>query len=235
MLHYNRDKIIDIIEKYFNFDNDDYLTDSNFFDFFKDSTEDCLIPGFSYSYGATKLCLIPTDDSDYVIKIPFIADSSGEVFFGANNNQNDWDYCLTEVEIYNRALEEGLSFLFAETHLLYSKNNFNFYIQQRCTLEEDINPYETFNISYKEATPYLNRVAELTHCFHFGISATYLALVYRTYGEVVGDAFFKFLSDRGITDLHSGNCGYNLNYKPVLVDFSSYNEYSYDDSEVESF
>lgn len=235
MLHYNVSELINTINKYFDFDKQDYFGEESFYSFFKnDNNDEYLIPGFRYVYGATKLCLIPIEDSDYVIKIPFFGNDESYEFYGAKNSQNNWDYCLTEAEIYNKAVEDGIDFLFAETHLFYSKNGFNFYIQQRCSLEYDIDISKIFKINRGDYTinKYSSRIKDLTNDFSFSINKIFVAVIYKTYGEEIGDKFFKFLYHNDISDLHSGNCGFTVNNKPILIDFSSYNESSdYDEEE----
>ena len=110
---------------------------------------------YSYSYGATKLVLIPfAEEKNYVIKIPYTGTyySYNGYFSGshnqyyhrsteyyedynyANDGERPWDYCATEVERYIIAEDGGFAPYFAKTDLLGFVNDYPIYIQEKCSI-----------------------------------------------------------------------------------------------------
>lgn len=97
-----------------------------------------------FAYGASKLCLIPTD-SDKVVKIPFYGnvyidedDDNNDVeylerFEGAyiNEDERTWDYCLSELTAYESAATAGFSEFLAKTEFLgYTVSGHPLYTQE---------------------------------------------------------------------------------------------------------
>ena len=100
------------------------------------SNHECYDTNFPYNTGASKFAILDDCFDNNVIKIPFSYDDEAEYECNASQsfvNQCDCccdeceygclndllqDYCLLETEVYEKAEEAGLDFLFAKEELL---------------------------------------------------------------------------------------------------------------------
>lgn len=84
----------------------------------------------SYSYGATKLVIIP-DNTSFVIKIPFSSTIT--------NNQYEpiIDYCDAEMRIYNKSKKEKCGNFFLPLELMGRINGYPIYKQEKAEIEEN--------------------------------------------------------------------------------------------------
>ena len=185
---------------------------------------------YDYAYGATKLAIIPVD-KDYVIKIPYTGTynrnyyneddeydetlDTGEWvdFCGAEDADECWNYCSSEVNRYKIAEEYGFAICFAETRLLGDVHNFPIYVQEKCEILEHC--HQTHTHSREECNLY-----SLT--YGCSINPNWLIDFSNYYGKEMLNSFLKFLTDMGWDDdLRSSNIGY-IKDRPVIVDYSGY-------------
>lgn len=191
---------------------------------------------FHYFHGATKLALVPIDNTyDYVIKIPYTGslnrydyyynryyhtyhkiDGEYQEFYGSESNERPWDYCATEVLRYQIAEEEGFARYFAKTELLGYVNNFPIYIQEKGII---LDSGMKTHIHTKE-----EKMKTFSCCNYFKISGNWLTDFRLLYGEKELINFINFIKTmQWDDDLRSDNIGY-INQSPVLIDYSGFSE-----------
>ena len=176
--------------------------------------------------GASKVVLI-FKDSDYVVKIPFFGERSwcededgcGEEvcdeFTGAriSDDEYGWDYCTSEQYFYNKAVEKRLEEFFIETIFIGKYEDHPIYIQEKVEV-----------YGYNSETKSSERSKEI-FCKKFYRSEIqnedFGGLLIDYYGEERVNQLVEFLSEVGISDLHSSNVGIRAN-RPVLFDYSGY-------------
>lgn len=184
--------------------------------------------GYYSNSGASKRVYL-TEGSAVVLKIPFKGcwenvyngdtDSYEEIFspFEYADEESHWNYCEVEVSYYERAREEHLEKYFAKTQFFgTTKNGYPLYIQERCKYySSSVTPSEEIS----------SKVSEMFQKDYYYIEdEEWAATFIECYGE---DEFFrlvKFLDTlKGANDLTYRNVGYTLEGKPVLIDFSGFN------------
>lgn len=177
---------------------------------------------YTYNYGASKLVIQPKGEN-FVIKIPFtgyfIGDELYEDFTEAglvtNNDCNEWDYCLTEVEVYSLAAQQGIEKIFCKTELIGDIENHPIYIQELATV------FRKRSITSPDSEEKINKT--MKKLYNMGviteINKLWLSDVYLYFGDILFDTIFPFISE--INDLHDGNIGY-IGDRPVIFDYSGY-------------
>lgn len=171
---------------------------------------------FEHDKGATKGVLM-FEKLGFVIKIPFIGDTDQQ-FHGANNSENDWNYCETEYEIFKLAERENIGKCFANIEKAYIINDHPIYIQEFAYISDS---KTTSCISHTEededkAKTYCHKAkVDIHDSFWLGDAIAY-------YGEKIFQKLMSFIKDNEINDLHGGNIGY-IGERPVLIDYSGYN------------
>ena len=235
----DREIINNVINKFFSLVGEDW----NFYiDYESSYLEELVnsIPGCSLYIGATKMVIV-NDNCDFVIKIPFYGEQiydydsdeySYEDFLYADNGYNSWDYCLTETNIYNMAVKEGVEEFFPETYE-YQEGYGIFppvYIQKKMILWEDSH-YEFESEEEKQEA-----LAEIeTYDSIFGFCGDidnrmppyifiYICLHY--YGEDETFKLLRFIKRHNniINDLHCNNIGVRNDGSPIIFDFSGFRE-----------
>lgn len=222
-------KVKEIIEalEYANFDEfSEYTYQDNVLDIFREKYK----KPWYYETGASKLVIIP-ENEDFVIKIPFEGmypeaewddeneeyyESEFEHFCGADTN-NEWDYCEVEAERYELSKTYGVEQCFAKCEKIAEIDGYPIYIQQKAKM---YNCLEKSNHT-EEDIKSVSKICSDNYyeCFN----KEWLGDVFNYFGEKIFNIFMQFLSDFNVNDLHSGNLGY-INGKPVLVDYSSWND-----------
>lgn len=190
--------------------------------------------------GLTKIVLIP-DDKDYVIKIPitktgyydYIEDENGDYrkgeFFVANNSFGD--YCSIEEELFN-SFEDDIKEIFAETKFITKVNDLPIYIQEKVKTpydkkinQFDPNHYPSDRKSDMEIHHELKVISECSEYSEYNeFQEDYCYDILVNYGFEFLIKLLQTIDDVGISDLHTGNYGYNKNYKPMIFDYSGYGE-----------
>ena len=193
------------------------------------SNHECYDTNFSYNTGASKFAILDDCFDNNVIKIPFSYDDEAEYECNASQsfvNQCDGccdeceygclndllqDYCLLETEVYERAEEAGLDFLFAKEELLLEDDGYSVYIQEKVDGQRPVSNPDTYS----------QNIADI-----FDTSWAYNAFViavYNCYGHDICGKLIDFIEENGINDLHTGNWGYSKEGKPIAFDYSGFN------------
>lgn len=199
------------------------------------------ISGCHLYIGATKMVIV-NDNCDFVIKIPFYGqqiydhDSDEYVyedFLHANNGYNSWDYCLTETNIYNKAVREGVKEFFPETYEYQEGYNIfpPVYIQKKMVLWEDSGyEYESEQEKYdalvmieKTFHPIFDFYGESHDCMPPYIFI-YKCLNYYGEDETLNLLYFIKHHNDIINDLHYNNIGVKNDGSPIIFDFSGFRE-----------
>lgn len=176
------------------------------------------------------------DDYDYCESQYCVYDSQGNSVWRPNPNYDSnydsyfeyecgedggYDYCATEVSIYNTAKEQypGAELFLAETVRIGD----DMYVQQKAT---KIGGWGKVNNSLSRDE--LNSIRESTSQKYksaYRVPREWLVelVVYCTNNNLLSEmeAFFAFLESESISDLHSNNVGF-INDKPVLIDYSGF-------------
>lgn len=187
--------------------------------------------------GVTKMALF-FPNTDFVVKIPFNGttqhhyewndetdeyEDTGEVVFEpfeeayTNSEDDTWNYCQTEVEVYAQAKDAGVAEFFLEMELFAVLNDQPIYIQQKAEIFEDIKDIDDYDSDTTDTTRKKCRDREL-RCFN----ACWISDAFKYYEEKKVFEFLKF-ADRNLEDLHTHNIGY-VNDKPVIIDYAGYHE-----------
>ena len=191
--------------------------------------------GFKSLYaasGVSKLALI-SEDLTHVLKVPFMGRFSSEWNSELEEYDEIWeefrwapyscenDYCLTEVEIYQRAVDYGVECMFAKTKMF-------------CLLECGLPVYmqeRVIPIGAKEARSFtptedsLTKVKQKYWCE--SCSSEWKAIAIDLYGEEFLKKFFDFINNECpevSEDLHSGNYGFTPDGRPVILDYSGWRD-----------
>lgn len=174
---------------------------------------------YTYAYGASKLVIIPKQETDYVIKIPFEGYVEHNEFYSFTNanwdNYRNWDYCLTEVLNYHCAKKNKVERVLAKTRLIGEVNNHPIYIQERAMTYEDAEEDKVINDI--RSTSRTHKICSKKHYKIFNLD--WITDVYNYYGKRRFDKIMSFVETIG--DLHDDNIGY-IGSRPVLVDYSDF-------------
>lgn len=211
---------------------EDVLKDFNFYnDFFYDSAlEEELIKkisekGLSFSFGATKFVFY-SDDSDYVVKIPYNATvECCEIinFTGATGDYNDeaWDYCAQEVKIYEQAEADGMSYAFAKIKWVMDVDDWPIYTQEKCYGIHQM-PQNLFSEVESSKEKVIKTCKDKDLDF---LDARWTTAFYNCYGEDALIDLLGYIEDMDISDLHHNNLGFTkVGNKPVIIDYGGYRE-----------
>ena len=236
----DREIINSVINEFFSMVGEDWNFYIDYESSYLEELVNC-IPGCSLYIGATKMVIV-IDNCDFVIKIPFYGqqtyDSNSdeyvyEDFLHANNGYNNWDYCLTETNIYNMAIKEGVEEFFPETYE-YQEGYSIFppvYIQKKMMLWED-SGYE-----YESEQEKYDAIVTIEKTFHSIFSFCgntydhippyifiYICLSYYGEDETLKLLYFIKRHNDIINDLHGNNIGVRNDGSPIIFDFSGFRE-----------
>lgn len=204
--------------------------------------EDAGIDGYVTS-GASKLAIVISGCSK-VIKIPFNGyyeeewdddEYMGE-YFCEFRDANDlhledascWDYCANELAKYEIAEEAGYAPLFAKTEKLGVIRNHPIYAQERVYVYDENNSAKfKKNYTLEERQNYRDYSNSLYYDkeidVYFGIN--FGILLFQTYGARMFENICQFLSANKMhRDLHSGNVGFTMSGRPIILDFSGWRD-----------
>lgn len=168
--------------------------------------------------GASKLCLDFVHEN-FVIK------------WTRYGSRYEADEAFAEVQIYEKAMREGLQFFFPPTELFATINNIKFVRQEKIDNAVcQISPAEEKKYVHQSRTASDHICEKIQKCFDKVADGNYtrtldktwakMALVF--YGKKAVKSLCNFVIENGINDLHENNIGYK-NGRPVILDFSGYN------------
>ena len=195
---------------------------------------------YTVDSGASKVVLIFTN-SDYVVKIPFKGDfceyddydydcdrdcscsqcsresvvGDCDEFTGARIGESEysWDYCAAEQFFYEKAVVAGVEEFFIKTISIGEFDGHPIYLQEKVEVHS-YNSQTKSSEQSKEIFMKKFRYSEIQDEDFGGLLIEY-------YGEDRVNQLVEFLSEVGISDLHSSNVGIRAN-RPVLFDYSGY-------------
>ena len=190
-----------------------------------------------YEHGASKAVLL-ISGVDKVLKIPFngyyeyhmtnedeyyenddvepIYEDRFFEFENAGNEYNTWDYCLTELKMYDAAEEAGFAEFFPKTGTYGICDNHPVYWQEK------VIPYKTVSVSKEEEKNYKTQTKDKSRVFNW-VPTKWGMDVIDMYGLDRANEFFTFINSNGIaSDLHNGNLGYTKDGKPVILDWGGF-------------
>jgi hypothetical protein len=161
----------------------------------------------SMNYGATKYCLVDKQ-GDYVIK------------WDKDTSYGDTE---RECEVYQKAIEKGIAFLFPQTEILCRINGVAIVIQRKVDYCHGNMSYEQENkLNYQCRTVNMDMIIKVDHnIYRSRVPRLWIKSLICIYGKKITKLFEEFTHEQEINDLHSNNVGY-LNGKPIVLDFSGY-------------
>ena len=179
------------------------------------------------AYGASQFVII-FDDADEVVKIPF----EGEWFYCDDNEDEAFDafstdYSQLSVDVYNKAVDAGLTPLFAETRFLgYSANHYPLYAQKKVAAsfaETELEKDKIYKIPSKETIEMIRSNCYNTTSYAWrAFAIDWVGCAVETYGfEMVSD-MMDFLDENGIDDLHRNNYGFDAEGRPIIFDYCGF-------------
>lgn len=157
--------------------------------------------------GASKYCLM-SNDKKYVIKW---------------NKEFDYSDAEDECEIYKKAIEKGIAFLFPQTEVLCRINGFAIVIQEQVDYAYgDMDWKEIDNLKHQCRTVSSKLITKIdSHIYRSRVPNVWLKALVCIYGKKITKSFEEFTNEQKINDLHCGNVGF-LNGKPIVLDFCGY-------------
>ena len=196
---------------------------------------------YTVDSGASKVVLVFTN-SDYVVKIPFkgdcdnydcenscnrdrscsrcsrrVSEENCDEFTGARIGESEysWDYCAAEQFFYEKAVIAGVEEFFIKTIFIGVFDGHPIYLQEKV---------EVYGYSSKTKSSEQSKEIFMKKFRHSEIqNADFGGLLVDCYGEERVNQLVEFLSEVGISDLHSSNVGIRAN-RPVLFDYSGYSD-----------
>lgn len=209
--------------------------------------------GANWRCGASKMCIMPSE-GDMVIKLPF----KGNIYYDDEDNafveefersgseSCAWDYCLAEVELYNKVAAAGFECFLARTEA-YGKtyNDYPMYIQEKVKVYgEGASPSKEISEDSREKSKTIMYSYRNYYKLHRNLSMEkmskeeligwtfaetgeeFIASLIDAYGydKVADFSEWAFLNARNLAaDLHSDNIGYRKSDgTPCLLDFTGF-------------
>ena len=232
-INYTTEEILAAIDEFMPLEKGMRLTEDTFENFMNDRDSGLIE---DYAHGASKLVIF-LKDANFVVKIPFTGYmiDDGEYsdycdnyydFEGAEEDDSGecWDYCRTEVAMYQRALAAGVEKYLLETKKIGEINGYPVYIQEKCV---------SFFGSSVKAPSNKEKVASRNNLEDNNIYAEVLSSIFCFYcyldiinGEDTYESFGRFnnFAEEYLSDIHNGNIGFNICGKPVVLDYSGFHE-----------
>lgn len=173
---------------------------------------------FDYASGASKGVLI-FKELGFVIKIPF-SYCDGCELIGADEGEENWDYCSQEVARYELAEEDNVHTLFLEIEFFDYINNYPIYIQPYAEVLSKISgvAYHSNHCSSTEKERDLVQEIDTKEKYEM-LDAGWEADLLVQYGIKKFKQFKQYLEDNWIVDLGDENIGY-IGKIPVLIDYA---------------
>lgn len=164
--------------------------------------------------GASKVCIL-TPNEDWVIKVNI--DRSAKRFNSGIN------YCKTECDNYQYAIESGLDKYFAAMYFCGFVDGIAVYLQERARLDEcsfESSMYRYISSCYpKDEYPDEDEREKYIESAIFGCEVADYVTAFL--GEDM-DCLIDFLESYGINDLHYGNWGFMHDGRIVMIDYSGF-------------
>lgn len=165
--------------------------------------------------GATKICLVFQDNTDFIVKWSYHCDD--------DNSES-----LKECHIYACAVDAGLDFFFPKTEIMGKWGDVTVIIQDKIDYSVEDCSYDKRQYYRKIARTVTNRIFckmekgfRISGSYDRDLDTTWGKLVISLYGKQITKKLCEFIKEYKINDLHGANIGYK-NDKPIILDFSGY-------------
>ena len=185
--------------------------------------------GYDECYtGATKIVLNPSSSDDFVVKIPFTHslcdgyDNETDTYYECTEEftmapfGGKWDYCRTEVNVYEMAIEDKVDQYFLPLYYIGDVKGHPIYIQEKIIVSDEYCSSSTFEDREKVAKSCNEKLLDM-------FNTEWVTDFVMTYGIDAFADLDRFFGKIGLTDLHSGNVGY-YHGVPVVIDYAGFYE-----------
>lgn len=169
--------------------------------------------GAILSHGCTRWAFVFTKHQT-VVKIPKF-------------DETDDDYCLLELENYNKAKEYRVEKCLLPIEFVGSvdcgDHDLPVYIQPMYTTSHDSTPYDIRQKWAEKVKTLHNKpiMAKVEHGCLYRPPHLWLERAVQIYGKRFMREFQKWTRDCKVNDLHSGNVGW-LGKQPIIIDYAGY-------------
>ena len=190
------------------------------------------LPEAKVEHGMSKFTIIFDNDAQ-VMKVPF--NGYWEDYYDDNKEyQSEWkdfknateespfDYCLSELNKYQKAVECDVAVFFAAITLYdNTEDGYPLYSQEKVYLQDEI----TIPTATEESLNYVKAQKEINSNWEH-LPENWIALAVDKYGKESVESFINFISyiEPEILDVNNKKYAYRLDGSPVLFDFSGYRE-----------
>lgn len=192
--------------------------------------QDYIAPHKYYCANGISKAVIVFEDCQEVLKIPFSGyeeeeeDVSGEVLFhfyefdgaGYADNLEAWDYCRKESYLSRESAAYGVEDCFAQERKVGEICGYPIYAQEKAI---SLGRHGSRRYYSAEQVTSTRRLCD-DHSY-WCFNAQWLTAFIEYHGKEKLEAFYAFLSDYDIEDLHDDNLGY-IGDRPVIIDYSNY-------------
>lgn len=143
-------------------------------------------------------------------------------FGGACNSINDWDYCRTELENYERAVDAGVDEFFAETIFIgYAGcEHHPIYLQKKVDSLGMAHSYEELESEPEDSK---EQAKSISGTGMGQLDWMSVLIIMKEYGNDTAQRLVNFIDACHISDLHSSNMG-TCKGKWMLIDYSGFEE-----------
>lgn len=205
-------------------------------------------PKFDIKWGFTRMCIIPHEKTNWVIKIPmtniYAEDwSDDEEDFDNYESENFLGYkcvgkviedmCDEEIAIYENA-DTNEKKILAEIKYVGEYRGIPVYVQERIKRNEDEAREKDIKYGYTNGVALSNEIDALNQ-LTWDYSDDFYHNLILSYGFKMAYEIVRFLANN-IDDVHKYNYGYDYNGLSKVFDFAGYNRciyYFYKDNEKE--
>lgn len=183
-----------------------------------------------YRNGVSKIVLFYDELHEWVIKVPIMGNYYEEEDyhedFVASGYDSGNDYCRTEVEYCQEAINRDLAGCFALTFFVCTINDIPFYCSERIAKEyHDV--YKSIQrIDYKKPNSlnYAKCICNSYARFEVPLTEKILAIFVDNYDEDIASQLVDFLVEYHIDDLHLGNLGLDSHNQIKIIDCAGWRD-----------
>lgn len=187
---------------------------------FYESTRKIEDDNFCFFAGVTRGVVIP-EDANFVIKFDLYKES-----YVLNN----YSPCRKEAQNYLKLKEKELDWIVAPVEYGFTFNNIDFYLQEKCYVNEDINEsilYDFYSSSYTaadlpEGVDFEDKEKVEDYFASLVCDPTITDILLGIFKLDYCDDILKVFYELEINDLHTGNFGITKSGDPVIFDYAGY-------------
>lgn len=183
----------------------------------------------SVENGASKLVLYFSEFPNYVFKIPFIGISDNySIVYDEEEEDCDYyysnfynDYCEKEYEVYQEAIEAGVSDFLARIDFLGIIDDFSIYVSEK--INNSVSNLDFSNDTSKSRSKSLANSLSKNYGGYF-MDSYCMALLIDQYGITRVKKLLDFFDCCGVDDFHIGNFKSTDDGRIKIIDFSGFDE-----------